>query len=176
MKTGIACVVVLVVLSGCASAPAHRSSSATAETDGLVATKDTGLLRGVVVDEAIRPVAGAHVTLSRTGWEGLQSESGLDGRFGFDALQPGSYVIEVNRTGFFTQTTTAAVEAGIADPPYVRVLLQADVGSQPYVTAIHFAGFIECAVRGGTGGANACELAQGTTNLTEDRSQLAVAI
>jgi hypothetical protein len=141
-----------------------------APDDGLDATAETGLLRGVVVDQAIRPLAGVDVAVRRGDASPLRAQTGQDGRFGFDGLEPGSYVVEAARAGYFPATAVAAVRAGVADPPVVSLLLERDDDTVAYVEAYALDGFMECGVRGGTGGVALCQLVEGRTNLTSDRT------
>lgn len=58
-------------------------------------------LRGVVVDPAGQPIAGARVAAGPA-----QRVSGSDGRFTFDALPPGRYVVEVSAPDRMTLRAT----------------------------------------------------------------------
>ena len=80
----------MATLAGCAdeSAPAAPDEPAFDGFD-LEATDDTGIIRGVVVDQAIVPIAEATVTLQ----SGEQTESNEGGAFGFAALEPGSCLL-----------------------------------------------------------------------------------
>ncbi|MEA3137487.1 MAG: Carboxypeptidase regulatory-like domain [Thermoplasmata archaeon] len=173
-------VAALLLLSGCAGASDAPASSSGADSevpdDGLVATADTGLLRGVVVDEAIRPMEGVAVAVTRPDIAALDTVTDADGRFGFDALVPGSYVVTASKAGYFAETVVTAVRSGEADPPVVQVQLTRDAETVPYVVAVAFDGFIECGVRGGTGGVSACQVVQGRTNMTNDRSILRMGV
>ena len=108
----------------------------------LVATDTTGVLRGVVVDEAIRPIANA--TLEVTGTAQRTATTGPDGVFGFDQLPPGTYFVKATRLGFLPTQQSAEVVAGVADPPAVKLLLQRDAGFQAFVEVQQYEGFIEC--------------------------------
>src|SRR5687767_10257567 len=62
----------------------------------LEATATTGVIRGIVVDEAIRPVAGAEVgTTLPDGAGARNTTSADDGAFGFDGLPPGTYFLTI---------------------------------------------------------------------------------
>ena len=150
----------------------------TEETQGpFVATETTGILQGVVVDEAIRPLAGATLTLS--GPTAGQTATAADGLFGFDGLAPGSYFVKVHKAGYFDTQTSTDVVAGVKDPKLVRIQLLADPTNTPFVEELVWEGFIEC----GTdvvalcavpnfGTATACGASQETAcagNVTNDR-------
>jgi hypothetical protein len=132
------------LLAGCAqphpAAPASPEESAV-EDLGLVATEKTGILRGVVVDTAIRPLANATVQLRGAEQE---ARSNADGAFGFDGLEPGTYFLEVRRLGYFPVQQSADVVAGDRSPPVVKVILQPDAASVPFVQGQVFDGYIEC--------------------------------
>lgn len=153
------------LLSGCTDG---EPSPASEPGDQLVATADTGLLRGVVVDEAFRPVAGVAIAVSRLDAEARSAETGDDGTFGFDGLAPGSYVVQATKAGYLSKTVVASVQAQVAEPPIVQVPLARDLETIPYVIVATMDGFIECGVRGGTGGVAACRLADGAIDLAEE--------
>lgn len=162
------------LLAGCNSpSNAAPSESGPSFDDlGLQATSSTGVIRGVVVDEAIRPVEGARIRLQ--GETPKEAVSTAAGTFGFDALEPGTYFLTVSKVGFFDAQQSADVVAGVAEPPAVKVQLAIDVENRPYVEAYVFSGFIECS----TPNLAACglvtdvgNLATGQ-NLTQDNSQV----
>lgn len=134
----------LLLLSGCAD-PSAQAEDAGPDFGGLGldATDSTGLIRGVVVDQAIRPLGNATVTVTpgdRT------ATTTADGLFGFDGLEAGVYFLDVQRRGFAPIQSSVDVVAGVAEPPIVRVLLQAIPGSEPYVEAYSFNGFLTLGV------------------------------
>src|ERR1051326_5321282 len=81
------------VLAGC-------SGSGKAPAATLQATPTTGILRGVVVDEAIRPLEGARVTVPLAAGGDVNATTKADGAFAFDQLPPGGYVVRVHKTAF----------------------------------------------------------------------------
>jgi hypothetical protein len=164
------------LLAGCASTDDPSGPSASEPTFDdldLQATSSTGVIRGVVVDDAIRPVPGATVRL--TGDAPQETTTTESGTFGFDSLAPGTYFLEVSKPGFFSGQQSADVVAGIADPAIVKVLLAVDTASLPYVEAYVFDGYIECmtpnvALCGLVNGL--VEIAGGPANVTADSSQV----
>lgn len=117
--------------------------------DGLVATAETGIIRGVVIDAGIRPLAGANVSLAMDPprW----ALTGEDGSFGFDQLAPGTYRLSAHKPGFAEASTAVDVEAGVEDPRAVKLLLTFNPSLIPFSTAYVFEGFVECSfhLRGG---------------------------
>ncbi|HUR62379.1 MAG TPA: carboxypeptidase-like regulatory domain-containing protein [Candidatus Thermoplasmatota archaeon] len=151
-RTTLALGFALLLLAGCSSAgssggpgPAAGPAEAkAAEELHLVATPTTGIVRGVVVDEGIRPLGGAAVVVldSRAA---RSTNTTASGAFGFDGLAPGAYLVKVHKAGYLDQQVSAPVVAGQAEPPFVKVQLKAN-GSymSPYEEVRKLAGFIEC--------------------------------
>jgi hypothetical protein len=107
------------------------------------ATATTGVIRGVVVDTAIRPLAG--VTLTVQAKDRVRStNSTATGAFGFDGLVPGTYFILAHKLGFHDVRVAADVRAGEDNPTLTKVALEPNLSSRPYVEAFVFKGFIEC--------------------------------
>jgi Carboxypeptidase regulatory-like domain len=66
--------------------------------------RGAGSITGVVVDPNGAVIPGSSITLRADGIE-KHSRSGVEGRFAFGALNPGTYVVEVTFPGFKTTTT-----------------------------------------------------------------------
>ncbi|HUR25480.1 MAG TPA: carboxypeptidase-like regulatory domain-containing protein [Candidatus Thermoplasmatota archaeon] len=109
---------------------------------GLQATDSTGVIRGVVVDDAIRPVAGAKVSMK--GEMSKEAVSTDIGTFGFDGLPAGTYFLTVSKPGYFEAQQSAEVIAGVAEPAITEVQLVVDAANRPYVETYVFEGYIEC--------------------------------
>ena len=129
-------------LAGCSSPSAKGGSSgptADFSTLGLQATATTGVMRGLVVDEAIRPLADALVGLS----PGNQTtHTNAQGAFGFAALAPGTYFVRVAKDGYNATQTSTDVVAGVAEPPVVKIVLGRNPATAPYIETLHFSGFL----------------------------------
>ena len=140
----LASVVLATLVAGCAGGggAADEPSDAEFQDLDLEATSTTGIIRGVVVDAAVRPVAGATVSLS--GGAVSNTTSNDDGLFGFSSLPPGPYFVRVSKAGFVAAQASTDVVAGVAEPPILKVLLTADPSTAPYVGTYLFDGFIEC--------------------------------
>lgn len=155
------------LLAGCSGGP-----EADAELDGkfqdlgLQATATTGVIRGLVVDDAIKPVAGATVTLTGPGAKATTDENGL---FGFDDLPAQTYFLQVEKAGYRSTQQSTDVQAGVAEPAIVKVLLQADPGSLPYLVQHLYRGYIQCSfkVANIVFDAASCD-PQGTTGLSSN--------
>lgn len=104
----------------------------------LKATKDTGIIRGVVVDETILPIAGAELELIPGN---LKTVSGEDGRFGYSDLEPGVYFIEAKADTFFAAQASTEVVAADGSPQVVRMIMRADASKLPFITPHQFKTF-----------------------------------
>jgi hypothetical protein len=139
-------VVALTVLSGCAAKSAGTTNSldeAAKELD-VQATATTGVIRGVVVDEAVRPLGSVVLSLTSQG-RVLSTNSTATGAFGFQGLPEGTYFVKAHKLGYRDTQTSAEVKAGVSDPAITKVALTADRGYvKPYVLAFSAKGFIEC--------------------------------
>lgn len=130
---------------------------------GLQATDTTGVLRGVVVDAAVRPMANVAIALA--GPTQATATTTADGLFGFDGLQPGTYFLTATKPGYQATQQSAEVVAGVVDPPIVKMLLEVDPANTPYVSTLVFDGFIECSGSFVAFGLAACS----TAGLPNDR-------
>jgi hypothetical protein len=131
------------LVAGCSDGPkADEPTDQDFEGLGLEASDTTGVLRGVVVDSAIRPVPG--VTIAVSGPTEATATTTADGLFGFDGLKPGNYFVRANKPGYQSAQQNAEVVAGVADPPIVKVLLAIDPSTAPYISTFQFDGYIEC--------------------------------
>lgn len=99
-----------------------------------------GVLRGVVVDDAIQPIEGATVVVAPGG---AQNTTNAGGEFEFPDLEPGTYTLTVSRKGYLDETVVAPVTEG--PNPIVKVILPVDSDALAYVNAYVFQGFVECA-------------------------------
>jgi Ca-activated chloride channel family protein len=97
---------------------------------------EAGVISGVVVDSAARPVAGALVTL-RTSQRALRSTTTTGtGEFRFEGIENGAYTVAVAKDGFTTQTASVVLGATAASP--IRLVLRSSpvppqAGKQPSV-------------------------------------------
>lgn len=156
----LAAVLPAAVLAGCSGqGPADGKGAA-------VPPAAAGVLRGLVVDAALRPLAGANVTATGAGAT-LQASTGADGLFNFTALAPGSYAVAVRKEAYLSAQRLVQVAAGDPRPPLVQVVLQVQAGEQPFVVAIKWEGLIGCAFAYG----NLCSApAQGGFDVVGDQS------
>lgn len=132
--TLFACLALL--LSGCADAPA----SSDGPEDGLLEANNsdtTGAISGVVVDEAVRPIEGATVTLTATQ---ASTTTDVEGRFVFSDLEPGTYFLTAVAPRHLEAQTSIEVVA--EQTSTARFSLLGDGLPDPYHQTQHFQGLI----------------------------------
>lgn len=132
----------LVTLAGCGEPPAavepEEFSDLTAEVD-----EDHGLVRGVVVDETITPVAGATVRLAAPEG-GRETETDGEGRFLIPRVPAGTHLLNVTKLNHEAVQVSVPVVAGDPLPDLVRVQLARLYDQAPYLQQEHFQGHIAC--------------------------------
>src|SRR5687768_16619437 len=132
------------ILAGCVGGGSEEPSASAGDFEdlGLDATSTTGLLLGVVVDDAIRPVEGATVAITRPDGGDLEDGTDAQGRFAFSGLAPGSYIIHATHPQFAPVQSAADVEAGVEEPNVVRVMMTRLFSQDPYTELIKFDGHL----------------------------------
>jgi hypothetical protein len=122
----------VLLLAGCAAA--NKPSVDPAAVPG------TAALSGVVVDDAIRPLSGAHVFLDGAG---PNATTGADGTFRFPSVEPGAHVVRAVKSGFADGVTQVDVRLG-APGEVVKIVLVADASSIAYADVQKIEGYVEC--------------------------------
>lgn len=121
---GFAWLLALAVVAGCAG----KEPEATEQS----APAALGVLDGVVVDEAIRPIAGVNLTLDGSS---LNATSDSGGAFRFAGLGLGVYVLRAEHPGYLAHVVTVTVAA---ETSKVNVMLVRDPLPQPYHVSLSF--------------------------------------
>ena len=143
-------------LSGCAATPPATSAGSGDPGVDVAPTATTGIIKGVVVDQAIKPLVKAIVTV-KAGDKTFTNVTNANGGFGFEGLEPGTYFVAASKAGFLTGQTSVEVKANEADVPTTRLTLEADATFlKPFVQPYQFKGFIECSTTTGPLGFAAC--------------------
>jgi hypothetical protein len=133
-------VAVVLLLAGCAGQAADGGADQT-QSDPTVRT-GVGAILGVVVDDAVRPLADANVTA--TGPSGpLNATSDAEGRFRFDGLAAGVYLVEVSKPFYISHQQAVTVVESV-EPQTTRFLLTFEAGTVPYANLYKVEGFYEC--------------------------------
>jgi len=150
-------VLAALLVAGCTASTGGKASAAGGHGDPLAA----GLaFRGVVVDEAIRPLAGVNVTLST----GASNTTNGKGEFAFAGLPEGTLVLKAHKRGFADSTTQVDLSSTRPAPP-VKLVMVADASTVAYVDAYAIDGFVECGVYFVVGYFAACSLPNTLTTI-----------
>src|SRR5688572_23599688 len=135
-------VALIVALAGCSDAGDPDSGDSPSTADDIqeeydVKPTDTkGVLLGVVVDEAIRPVEGVNVALNLPDGTPATKTSDTEGRFAFGDLDPGIYLLEFSHGQYATLATSVEVKAGEEDPSVHRFQLTRLFSQEPFTETI----------------------------------------
>ncbi|MFA5944219.1 MAG: carboxypeptidase-like regulatory domain-containing protein [Candidatus Thermoplasmatota archaeon] len=165
----LSCATLLSGCSGDGDQGADPIAGADFEDLGLEATPTTGIIRGIVVDEAIRPLAGADVGTTLPDGGSRNTTSAADGAFGFDGLPGGTYFLTIRKPGYLAQQANTDVVVGVAEPAIVKVLLTSDPTSLPYVSVLQFDAFIGCSVTSPSVSVALCDVVEPVKEATNNR-------
>jgi hypothetical protein len=100
---------ITLVLSGCTSAGAKTSTpTSSAPAPPPTVTANTGSIAGTVTNTEMLPVQGADVGLQSAG----ATKTDTSGRFTFNDLQPGEYVVIAQRLGYESISKRTSVSVG----------------------------------------------------------------
>lgn len=129
----LALVLVGALLAGCAQEPA----------EDRVADPTVASVRGVVLDAAIRPIAGVAVTIPAQ--PALpQQVTGDDGAFTFTGLDAGTVFVEAHKDGYLSAVVQAVATPG--EPPVAQIILTPLEETRPFYVLESFRGILECGV------------------------------
>lgn len=132
MPRAAACLTALLAFAGCSD-----SSGGAAAVDPSL-----GFIDGVVVDPAIRPLEG--VAVSVAGQATANGTTGPDGVFRLGPLPLGAYALSAEKAGYILAQLTAEAVPETARPPVLKVVLERNPTTFPYVETFVFEGYIEC--------------------------------
>ncbi|HUR24641.1 MAG TPA: carboxypeptidase-like regulatory domain-containing protein [Candidatus Thermoplasmatota archaeon] len=129
-----------VVSAGCAGKTADGAPPAEGETS--TGPTGVGSLLGVVVDDAVRPLADANVTAN--GPSGIRNATtDAKGEFRFDGLAAGVYLVQASKPFYISQQQAITVLES-AEPETTRFLLTFESSQVPYANLYKVDGFYEC--------------------------------
>jgi hypothetical protein len=146
----VALLVASVGLAGCSDGGAPPEDGPSAADDiqeeyDVKPTDTKGVLLGVVVDEAIRPVEAVKIALNLADGTLQEKTSDAEGRFAFGDLEPGVYLLEFSHGQYATLATSVDVKAGEEDPPVHRFQVTRLFAQEPFTEMITYDGYIACA-------------------------------
>ncbi len=139
-------------LAGCAGDDSSGNSP-DAEVPELSVTSSTGGIRGVVVDESIRPIEGATVTIRQTGATATTDEKGA---YSFSGLAPGTYFVEAHHPLYNSVQQSTEVVAGVKAPKPINFQLLRVITEEPYTFIDKQTGFISCSLNIGAAKSEEC--------------------
>lgn len=137
-----ALLVCLAVLAGCSS-KGTGAADPSESVPVLSVDSSTGGIRGVVVDQALKPLKG--VTVSVTGQKTPKTTM-ADGAFTFSGLKAGTYIVRATHPVYDPVQVSVDVVAGVADPKAVKIQLQRVIAQDPFYITAQFNGYIACSV------------------------------
>ncbi|MGB1586615.1 MAG: carboxypeptidase-like regulatory domain-containing protein [Thermoplasmatota archaeon] len=144
----------VVFLAGCADDPAPAPAGEDDDKfDELDVSDSTGAIRGIVVDSAIVPVAGADIELVGTQETAVTNE---EGAFSFDALEPGTYFVSVTKLGYKDAQQSVDVIAGDERPPVAKIRIIEAPEELPQATTQNWDGYLACGAGTPVGSLNPC--------------------
>jgi len=154
MTRAVATVALLLtaLVAGCTGGPGTTPDDVPEAFDDVEVTETTGAIRGIVVSEAIVPIADVLVQLTN----GRNQTTDEQGAFVFNGLEPGDYFVSASKAGYVTQQQSASVKAGDEMPPITKIMLPADVLAQPFAEIYQWTGFLQCGVNLVVRSANPC--------------------
>ena len=143
-------------LAGCASPTTGDDGSSIDPSVDVQPTETTGIIKGVVVDAAVKPLAKATVSV-KVGDKTLTNLTNGNGGFGFQGLPPGTYFVSAALAGYKTSQQSVDVVANDPDVKTLRIGLEADASfAKPYVQPYIMKGYIECSVSAFAIGGDIC--------------------
>lgn len=131
----VALVLSAAALAGCADGGASAAQAGDGVAPGM------GAVEGVVVDQAIRPVADAAVGLAGAGVN-RTAVTGADGGFRFADVAPGTYVLSATHLLHAAAQTTVDVREG--EVATAKLLAERLFTQEAYHETVKFDGFIQC--------------------------------
>jgi len=134
----------VILLSGCASSGSTPSQQDTGQFKDLKVSVSatTGAIRGIVVDQAIKPIPKVTVSIVVAGVNRTATTDD-QGRFSFSDLPPGTYFLVARDLLYKTVQQSVEVKAGV-EPPITKVLMEAVFSAKPYHEQTKYKGIITC--------------------------------
>ena len=138
---GTVALVLLVAFAGCSSQNAPPASPS-----APIPPEDAGIVEGLVTNDELDPIMGAHVATADGSAEPTVTDDG--GRFQLLNVAPGTHVLYVNALGY--QSVARSVSAIAGASTSVRIELQPLSTTDPFSVTQSRKGFIACGSGVGT--------------------------
>ncbi len=140
MRVLVAAVVCFAFLAGCQGDASTDDEDLLVPQEVKVDNRRLGAISGVIIDEAIRPIAGA--SIERTDVDGAtkSTQSDKTGRFVMEDLEPGLYFLTVRAESHLNAQQAVEVLAGKVSKP--KIVLNRDATTQPYQETVALNGIL----------------------------------
>lgn len=143
---GFALCLTVILVSGCVGGTDPGSGSAASSTSSAPpppaappeVTADTGSVRGIVVDDELRPLVGASVGILKTNTETRTDEGGA---FTINGVAPGTVAVTAQALGYEAAARSVDVAAG--QVAWANFTLQPVAIDETYVNAIPRVAFLD---------------------------------
>lgn len=132
------CVLAALLTAGCVSSPAP--SAGPDATIDVQVDSSTGAITGLVQDDSLVPLAGVTLGILE---KNIETTSGKNGEYSFNALAPGTYRVVATKLGYQTTAKAAEVRAGQVSPLNLIMTPVATL-KDPHVETIIAQGYIAC--------------------------------
>ncbi len=134
---------IALLLAGCNAPSRGKGDAQDPFEDTPEAAVGKGLIRGIVVDPSLRPVAGATVSLATLEEATTSDEAGA---FVFLDLEAGTYFVQVSKPGWTSVQQSADVVADLDEPPILKVAIERIPGAEPRALTLEQDGYLACSV------------------------------
>lgn len=135
-------VALAVLLAGCSGGPGPAPATGDGGPGPGPDEVPPGGIAGVVVDEAVRPIAGATVELTDLGRTTETDEGGV---FVFEDVPAGSHFLRASHPLFDSVQQAIEVAEG-EEAPTARIQLTRVIFAQPYAAIQKFDGYVVCSI------------------------------
>ncbi|MFA5944943.1 MAG: carboxypeptidase-like regulatory domain-containing protein, partial [Candidatus Thermoplasmatota archaeon] len=137
VSVAMLCAVSALLAAGCAGTQS--------QVGDIVDAVPEGVLAGVVVDAAVRPIEAAEIALTGPGGNQQRSSTDANGTFRFTDLIPGTYAVEASKPRHLSAHTLAQVTSDRQGGPLVQLVLEVQTDELPFVVQVAWEGYIGCA-------------------------------
>lgn len=141
MRLHVLALAVLVLTAGCLTGSDDEDP---VQRQQAQVTEDTGGIEGLITNPAIEPIAEATVTIPSIE---ASTTTAQDGSYAFSELEPDTYTLEVNASGYKGTRETVDVRAG--EVSTADLVLSEERSVEGYTQTLELTGFFECGAAAG---------------------------